>query len=153
MHSVTGVVRHVRRALGAAGLACAAACAASPAQPPSGAPGTFTEIYAELFPAGTTAQCNYCHDRPPNDISNGKLNMGHTRADAYAALVGPSSASAKCGGGRSLVVPGDPSGSLLYQKLGTAPPCGDRMPQGGSPLTDAQLEMVRSWIAAGAKND
>jgi len=27
------------------------------------------------------------------------------------------------------------------------------MPNGGTPLTDAQMEMVRSWIAAGAKDD
>jgi hypothetical protein len=79
--------------------------------------------------------------------------LGHAQADAYAAIVGPSSVSAKCGAGRKLVVPGDPSTSLFYLKLTASPPCGDRMPQGGSPLTDVQLEMVRSWIAAGAKND
>jgi hypothetical protein len=119
----------------------------------SGPPATFTQIYAEIFPLGTKGQCNYCHDRPANEISNGKLDMGHTQADAYTAIVGTTSASAKCGGGRHVVIAGDSSASLFFLKLEAMPSCGDRMPQGGTPLTDAQLEMVRSWIAAGAKND
>jgi hypothetical protein len=119
----------------------------------SGPPATFTQIYSEIFPLGTRAQCNYCHDRPANEISNGMLNMGHTQADAYAAIVGTSSMSAKCGGTYTVVVPGDSSTSLLFVKLEAAPPCGDRMPQGASPLTSAQLEMVRSWIDAGAMNN
>jgi hypothetical protein len=107
-----------------------------------------------MFPLGTKGQCNYCHNRPPNDLSDGKLDMGETQDVAWAALVGPSSVSAKCGGtGDKLVVPGAPASSLLYLKLQATVPCGDRMPQGGTPLTAAQLELVRSWIAAGAKND
>ncbi len=116
-------------------------------------PATFTQIYAVMFPLGTPGQCNYCHDRPPNNLSNGMLDMGSTRAAAYAALVGPSSTSALCGTRGRLVVPGSPSTSLLYLKLLAAPPCGDRMPQGGSALSATQVEMVRSWIAAGAPND
>jgi hypothetical protein len=118
------------------------------------APATFTDIYAVMFPLGTHGQCNYCHSVPANEISNGRLGMGETRAEAYAALVGRGSMSARCGGGGArLVVPGDPNASLLYLKLSAAPACGDRMPQGASPLTAAQVEMVRSWIAAGAPND
>jgi hypothetical protein len=124
----------------------------SSSAPSHGPPGTFSEVYAALFPTGTTSQCNYCHDRPPNNISNGKLDMGHTPGDAYNALFGQVSSSAKCGG-RQLVAPGDPSSSLFYLKLTASAPCGDRMPQGATPLTDAQLVMVRSWIAAGAQNN
>ena len=121
---------------------------------PSSPPATFTQIYAALFPLGTSAQCNYCHNRPANDISNGKLNMGETQAAAYTALFGVASVSARCGStGKKLVVAGDASASLLLIKCSATPTCGDRMPQGSTPLTDAQLEMVRSWIAAGAKND
>ena len=122
--------------------------------PPPLAPATFTEVYASMFPVGTKGQCNYCHNRPPNDISNGKLDLGEERAVAYAALVGPDSVSAKCGApGKKLVVAGDPESSLLYLKFKATPPCGDRMPQGATPLTDAQLERVSSWIKAGAKDD
>ena len=107
-----------------------------------------------MFPLGTRGQCNYCHNRPPNNLSNGKLDMGETQAAAYASLIGAVSVSAKCAAlGDKLVVAGAPATSLLFVKLGASPMCGDRMPQGGSPLTDAQIEMVRSWIAAGAKND
>lgn len=55
------------------------------------------------------------------------------------------SASAECGG-NMLVVPGDASGSLLYQKLGDAPPCGSQMPLAQEPLSDEELECVRGWI-------
>ena len=149
MHALTGRT-WVAFATGL--LVLASGCGSSSSPSPSGPPGTFTQIYAEIFPLGTKAQCNYCHDRPANEISNGKLDMSHAKADAYTSIVGPSSMSAKCGG-RKLVVPGDPSTSLFYLKMGATPPCGDRMPQGSTPLTDVQLEMVRSWIAAGAKND
>ena len=132
--------------------ACGAGGTASSAAATDVAPATFTEVYATLFPTGTIAQCNYCHDRPPNNISNGKLDLGHAQDAAYAALVGPTSSSAKCGG-KPQVVAGDPNASLFYLKLTPTPPCGDRMPQGGTPLTDAQLERVRSWITAGAKNN
>ena len=81
------------------------------------------------------------------------LDMGHAQADVYAAIVGTPSMSAKCGAPDTLVVPGDSSTSLLFLKLQATPPCGDRMPQGGSPLSAASLEMVRSWIDAGAMNN
>jgi hypothetical protein len=52
--------------------------------------------------------------------------------------------------GKTLVVAGHPEMSLLFLKLSPNPPCGSRMPLGGTAFTDAQLEMIRSWIAAGA---
>ena len=128
--------------------ACAAGCGTA-----AETPATFTQVYAVMFPLGTPGQCNYCHDRPANNLSNGMLDMGSTRAAAYAALVGPSSTSALCGTRGRLVVPGDPGASLLYLKVQAAPPCGDRMPQGATALGAAQVEMIRSWIAAGAPND
>jgi hypothetical protein len=118
---------------------------------PSGA--TFTEIYAMLFPAMTPARCTFCHSMPASEISNGKLFMGMDQAAAYAALVGKSSMSARCMG-MPLVTPGQPEMSLFFKKVSSAtPPCGNRMPLGAAPLTDPQIEMIRSWIAAGAKNN
>ena len=113
---------------------------------------TFTEIYDAFFPIETKGQCNFCHGLPPNDKSNGLLSFGADKSTAYEALVGKTSASSVCNG-KPLVVAGDPEQSLLLQKLSSAPPCGGQMPLGGSPLTDDQQAMVRSWIAAGAKND
>jgi hypothetical protein len=112
----------------------------------------FSEIFPAIFPAPTNARCDSCHDMPASEVSNGKLHMGTDMATAYNALVGKTAMGKKCIG-MPLVVPGKPEMSLLLQKLGPTPPCGSRMPIGGAPITDAQFEMVRSWIAAGAKND
>ena len=57
-----------------------------------------------------------------------------------------------CGG--TLVVPGDPDASYLYQKLSSDHPCsGIRMPRGefgSEPLADCVTALVRAWIVAGA---
>lgn len=136
----------------AALLACALGCSGGSSTPaPAGPPATFTQIYPLIFPVTTKAQCNFCHSLPPNDKSNGKLSMGQDKATAYAAIVGKTSSSSKCGG-KPLIVPGQPDQSLFFLKLET-PPCGDHMPLGGDPLPADQIDMVRSWIAAGAKDD
>lgn len=113
--------------------------------------GTWSAIYPAIFPQTTKAQCSFCHGLPPNEKSNGKFSVGTDKASAYAAMVGKSSVSSKCSG-RPLVVAGNPDASLLLLKV-THPPCGDHMPLGGSPLSSEQVEMIRSWIAAGAKDD
>ena len=49
---------------------------------------------------------------------------------------------------KEAVVPGDPDASKLYKRLlGEG---GALMPLGGPPLPDAEIETVKSWIAAGA---
>ena len=131
-----------------AGVALSADAGASLAAPAA----KFSEIYPLIFPSTTNARCSFCHSMPAIDSIDGKLSTGADQAAAYAALVGQTSTSSKCGG-RVLVVPGQPDMSLLLQKLGESPPCGSRMPVGGMPLSDVQLEMIRSWIAAGAMND
>lgn len=130
-------------------LVFAPACSSTSTSTPAA---KLSQIYPLIFPPTTKAQCNQCHNNPANDVGNGKLNMGADQATAYAALVGKTSASSKCGG-KPMVVPGDPEGSLFYEKMTAIPPCGGHMPLGGDPLTAEQLDMVRSWIAGGAKND
>jgi hypothetical protein len=56
-----------------------------------------------------------------------------------------STSSALCAGW-SLVVPGSPEKSLLYQKLTASPVCGERMPLAGQ-LSDASIQCVADWIA------
>jgi hypothetical protein len=58
---------------------------------------------------------------------------------------GMSSTSPGCGG-RVLAVPGDPDGSLLYQKVASDPPCGSRMPLAQDPLSDADIACIGAWI-------
>jgi hypothetical protein len=148
-----------------AGVLVSASCqiptsTVSPVQPGSGVAGssaqpaaaTFTEIYQMLFPRITNAHCDMCHGLPPFDLSNGNFSTGTDRASTYASLVGKSSSSSLCKG-KLFVDPKHPESSLLLQKLLPNPPCGLRMPNGGANLSDAQVEMVRSWIAAGAADD
>lgn len=53
--------------------------------------------------------------------------------------------------GMKRVDPGNPEGSYLLKKLrGDAGISGDQMPLGDVPLSAAQIELVRAWIAAGA---
>lgn len=163
-----------RSAAAFAALACASACGGDRAPSASSVPNgpsaagsgdmrsnattdqtptaTFTEVYALLFPRSSPGQCEMCHALPAHDIVNGMLETGMSPMDAYAALVDKPSRSSRCMS-MPLVKPGDPDMSLFYLKLTASPPCGLRMPNGGAALTESQLSVVRSWIAAGAKND
>ena len=76
-----------------------------------------------------------------------------TAGVSWPNIVGsPAPPSESCGG--TLVVPGDPDASYLYQKLSNDHPCsGMRMPRGefgSEPLQDCVTAIVREWIAAGA---
>jgi hypothetical protein len=132
-------------AAGGAGTSAGAAGSAAPAA-------AFSAIYAMIFPRTSNAHCDMCHGLPAFDQSNGNLSTGMDKDSTYNALVGKKSTSSMCAN-RILVDPGKPETSLLLQKVMPNPPCGLRMPNGGAPLTDPQIEMIRSWIAAGAKND
>jgi hypothetical protein len=133
---------------GAASMSTAGTAGMNAAAPAA----TFSDVYAMLFPRTTNAHCDMCHGLPPFDQSNGNLSTGMDRASTYAALVGKPSTSSMCGG-RVFVVAGHPEQSLLLQKVMAGPPCGLRMPNGGAALSEAQTEMIRSWIAAGALDD
>jgi hypothetical protein len=137
---------------GASAGATAGVSAGTSGAAPSGPAATFSEIYEMLFPMSTNARCVACHSMPPNDIANGNLQMGSDKATAFAKLVGVTSTSSRCMN-RPLVVASQPDQSVFLLKLSATPPCGSRMPLGGNALSDAQLEKVRSWISAGAKND
>jgi hypothetical protein len=51
-----------------------------------------------------------------------------------------------------VVVPGDPAASALYEKIATPEPrFGERMPLDLPPLRPAQIDLVRRWIAEGAR--
>jgi hypothetical protein len=67
-------------------------------------------------------------------------------------LVGVAS-SRKAGAVR--VIPGDPANSYLIHKLEGGPSLvGERMPRTGGPfLTQGQVDIIRRWIALGARND
>jgi hypothetical protein len=54
--------------------------------------------------------------------------------------------------GAKIIVPGDPCGSVLVQKLSASPAVGARMPLSGPPFwTEEERQLIHDWIAEGAK--
>jgi hypothetical protein len=104
---------------------------------------TFTRVQNEVF-TPTCAQIG-CHDRLGQQ-SQQVLAPG----SAYAQVVNHVSVEMPS---LMRVKPSDPASSYLYRKITGAGITGDRMPQGGPYLTDAQIKLVRDWIRRGAPND
>ncbi len=104
---------------------------------------TFTRVQTEIFTP--TCAAIGCHDRlgRQQDL---QLSVG----SAYSQTVGRPSVEMPQ---LLRVAPGDPANSYLYRKITGAGITGDRMPQGGPYLTDAQIKLVRDWIRRGAPND
>lgn len=55
--------------------------------------------------------------------------------------------------GENVVNPGDAANSPLVDKIEASPQQGDRMPQGGSPLSSDRIAQIREWIDNGAENN
>jgi hypothetical protein len=104
---------------------------------------TFTRVQAEIFTP--TCAALGCHD-PLGRQQQLILKAGQ----AYTMIAGVPSTETP---GLLRVSPNDPANSYLYRKITGAGITGDRMPQGSSPLTDAQIKLVRDWIRRGAPND
>lgn len=106
-----------------------------------GAPATYTDVKAKVF---VSCAFSTCHK---GASPAGGLSL---EGDARAQLVDKAASGVP---GRKRVVPGDPGASYLMDKLTlTKPAVGDPMPPGGA-LEAERIEMVRSWIAAGAQAD
>jgi predicted nucleic acid-binding Zn ribbon protein len=91
--------------------------------------------------------CTGCHSTGAAlDLSRG-LSYAHIVDHAVPPIE-------SCGG--TLVVPGDPASSYVYQKLTLSHPCaGAQMPLDelfiSQPLPDCMTSIVRDWIQAGAQ--
>ena len=112
---------------------------------------TFSSIQRDILNAQDSAgrlACTSCHN-PQGAIINGGLNL--TGAGAYNALVNAASTGKR---GAIRVIPGDPNGSYLIQKLEGAPGIeGVRMPFTPPYLTTGQIAIIRRWIELGAANN
>lgn len=88
-------------------------------------------------------KCFKCHTGPK---AKGGLRMDS--AEDFAKRIG---------GDDPVIVPGDPSKSLLTIKAGLPRSDGDAMPpppareRGAEPMTTAELSLVQKWVAMGAK--
>jgi hypothetical protein len=126
------------------GAVFAVGCGSSDSGPNTPTGPTFTQVTQEVI---TNSACGgpFCHG-----AGSASFTLGST---LYSELVGQKASGTSCGtSGLIRVVAGDPAHSLLYLKLQFKPPCGDGMPATG-PLDVSKVEMVRQWIAAGAKDD
>lgn len=110
-------------------------------------PYKFTEIQNEIFTPTCAASCHGASKSGNLDLSTGS---------SYGNLVSvpPSNTTAK-GKGDLRVYPGDPNRSFLVRKLrGTLDSGeGNRMPLGGTPLTDYTIQRIEEWIRGGAPNN
>ena len=99
---------------------------------------TFASIQANVF----TPICVACHAG-----ATAPLGLRLASANSYALLVGVPS-----GEEPSLlrVEPGDPNNSYLIQKLEGTAATGGRMPLDGTPLSQADINVIRQWIIDGA---
>lgn len=109
--------------------------------PPPPASPSFSQDVNPIFAAkGCTA--GNCHGG-----GQGGLTLTASASSNYANLVNVASSDPSF----LLVEPGDPQNSYLVIKVeGRA---GSRMPIGGSPLSDNQIQTLRNWISAGAQDN
>lgn len=99
----------------------------------------FQQIQDTIF----TPVCSVCH-AGANAPQGLRLDAGNS----YALLVNVASAEVPS---LKRVNPGNPDTSYIVQKIQGNAAVGVRMPANGPPyLTQAQIDLVRGWIAAGA---
>jgi YHS domain-containing protein len=116
-------------------LVLVAAAAPLPAQePPPPAPAARVDFVREIAPI-LVARCIDCH--------GAKEQKGDLRLDARAHLF-------PADGEAGPVVPGRPDDSELLRRLGLPPDDDEIMPAKGEPLSKAQQDLFRRWIAEGA---
>ena len=109
-------------------------------------PGTTVSWSADILPLFDD-QCFFCHSpegRAPIGIEVGRLDLStYTTLRAGGAISGD-----------DIVHPGDPCSSVLVEKIEEYPSFGARMPLNGPPfLTDQEIQLIRDWIAEGARED
>ncbi len=91
--------------------------------------------------------CSECHNAPKKDAAGKMQNpKGGLRMDAPSHLL-------KGGSGGTAIEPGNPDKSLMYERILLPPDHEDAMPPKGkgTPLTFAQIELIKTWIEEGAK--
>lgn len=110
-----------------------------------GPPPTLKRVETEVFAKSCTFSACHSASAPAEG-----LNL---ESPTHPKLVGVK-ARAVGATDLTLVVPGKPDDSYLYQKLiQTQPKVGAQMPNNGDPLEPGRMALVRDWIAAGAQND
>jgi glucose/arabinose dehydrogenase len=102
-------------------------------------PVTFAQVYQQVI----VPECVGCHVAS----AAGGLAMPNATA-GFAALVDVATQAGGPCAGKQRVVAGDPTSSVLFQKV-TSFTCGSEMPPGGS-ISAAKKALIEQWIADGA---
>jgi len=149
-HSARPARRAVRHAALALVLLAVTACGGDGVVPgdvmgpPAGA--TLSEVQQAVFTPSCALESLGCHAGPA-PARGMDLSDGH----AFAAVVGVPSVEIPS---FVRVDPGNAADSYLYMKItGDPRRSGSAMPLVGGPLDTAKIELVRSWIDAGAHED
>lgn len=110
------------------------ACAPSP---------PLSEIENSVF----TKSCVFSTCHGASSAPAGGLSLA---GSTYERLINVKSAQAP---EKRLVVPSDPAGSFLFEKIAQdKPSVGKRMPP-GQPLAEEDIAKIRAWIEAGGQNN
>ncbi|HLF10494.1 MAG TPA: Ig-like domain-containing protein, partial [Gammaproteobacteria bacterium] len=100
---------------------------------------TFASIQDNVF----TPICVACHVG-----ASAPVGLRLDQNNSYALLVGVASTEVPA---LLRVAAGNPNNSYLIQKLEGTAAVGGRMPLGGTPLPQADINMIRQWITDGAQ--
>lgn len=104
--------------------------------------GPALDFTSDVYPIFAAAGCGNSNCHGGSDPARG-LNLS-TATLAQSLLVNV--AADECGD-RLRVAPGAPANSYLINKLMGVDMCaGERMPRGGTPLSTAQIDTIRTWI-------
>jgi sugar lactone lactonase YvrE len=110
-------------------------------------------------PIGQPATVSYTRDILPifrrSNCMNSGCHGGALVSSEYSltfdGLFGPGQVARNQG--MCNIVPGKPEASLLVEKIRPNPRFGARMPNGFPPLSDADIELIETWIREGAIRD
>jgi hypothetical protein len=103
----------------------------APTPPPSGT----VSFSQRVLPILTTYGCTGCHGG----------TSGLTVTTVAGLLAGGANGPA--------VIAGNADGSNLIKKVSPSPPFGSRMPVGGPFMPDSTIQVIKTWINEGAKNN
>jgi hypothetical protein len=104
-----------------------------PSQPPATSSGISFQV--SIKPIFQTHGCASCHG------GNGGLFVNTVAQLLQGGNHGPA------------VVPGKADSSNIIKKLNPNPPFGERMPRGGPYLPDSTIQVIKTWINQGAKDN
>jgi hypothetical protein len=114
-----------------------------PPPPPSSFGPNFSEIQDEVFTP--TCAVSGCHTG-----AGAPEGLRLDEANSFGMLVDVASSQVPS---ILRVAPGDPDNSYLIQKLEGTASVGARMPEGGTPLPQDSIDVIRQWIIDGAIDD